>query len=162
MKELSPKVATEALIRHFEDIPRDEFIAELRHYWPTLTVAGEDSASIEPVGAPISMMEDSVPETDLSNVSLAGRLFDEVRPLVDPASQSNMDQRLEQALQDIPERYKHVILLRLVESMSCSDIAVVLNISPALAQQMLCRAFAHLWWKIAPGMVDAKDKQLAA
>lgn len=159
MNELNPKTATEALCQHFENAPQDEIIAELRKYWPDLTVVEKELRPIDPLVEHVVMTAGSVSKIDAFQGSIATCLYEEVRPLEDPDLKSDTDKKLRTAIDTIPDKYRQIIVFRLLESMSCKDIAEALNIPPARAQRMVCRALAHLWLQIAPWMVDAKDRQ---
>jgi RNA polymerase sigma-70 factor (ECF subfamily) len=62
----------------------------------------------------------------------------------DLRNQQELQQRILQCLNTLPERCRHAIHLRLIEELSNAEIAQRMNISKGTVELYMCKALAHL------------------
>jgi RNA polymerase sigma-70 factor, ECF subfamily len=78
----------------------------------------------------------------------------------DVAAQEEVRARVEEALRQVPEPFRTVVVLRDIEEFSYEEVAEILNINPGTVKSRLMRGRAHLKARLA-GFVAASAKRPA-
>jgi RNA polymerase sigma-70 factor (ECF subfamily) len=86
-----------------------------------------------------------------SSVDLAGQLMDPERTPASAAIQHEMERRLHQAITELDEADREVILMRHFEQLSNQEVATVLGLSEAAASMRYLRAMRRLRALLEPG-----------
>jgi RNA polymerase sigma-70 factor (ECF subfamily) len=82
--------------------------------------------------------------------------------ITDPRLQADLDQEVHAVLDQIPEKYRTVLVLRDLENFSTSEIAAILNRKEATIRWRLAEArnrFKELWTRrqSSPGIVTREN-----
>jgi RNA polymerase sigma-70 factor, ECF subfamily len=85
-------------------------------------------------------------------------LVDEHESPFEMAAQSEMRERVEAALREIPEPFRAVVVLRDLEGFAYEEIAEILNVNLGTVKSRLMRGRAHLKTQLAP-YIEKAPKQ---
>lgn len=91
---------------------------------------------------------------DASSVELVARLVDAERTPASAALQEELRQQLQQAVGQLDEADREVILMRHFEQLSNQDVAATLNLSEAAASMRYLRALRRLRKALVPDAAD--------
>lgn len=85
-------------------------------------------------------------------------LADEHESPFDIAATSEMRERIEAALREIPEQFRAVVVLRDLEGFGYEEIAEILNLNLGTVKSRLMRGRAHLKAQLAPYAEEARKR----
>lgn len=85
-------------------------------------------------------------------------LMDEHESPFEMAAHSEMRQRVEAGLREIPEPFRAVVVLRDLEGFAYEEIAEILNINLGTVKSRLMRGRAHLKAQLAPYAEEARKR----
>lgn len=85
-------------------------------------------------------------------------LADEHESPFDIAANSEMRERIETALREIPEQFRAVVVLRDLEGFAYEEIAEILNVNLGTVKSRLMRGRAHLKAQLAPYAEEARQR----
>ncbi len=97
---------------------------------------------------------------DGHQLHLRDTLIDEHESPFDQAVQSEIHERIEAALREVPEAFRAVIVLRDLEGFTYEEIAEILTVNLGTVKSRLMRGRAHLKAQLAP-YADAARKRPA-
>jgi RNA polymerase sigma-70 factor, ECF subfamily len=101
-------------------------------------------------------------ETGESNegqpICIKDMLMDEHESPFEMAAHSEMRQRVEAALREIPEPFRAVVVLRDLEGFAYEEIAEILNVNLGTVKSRLMRGRAHLKAQLAPYAEEARKR----
>jgi RNA polymerase sigma-70 factor, ECF subfamily len=89
-------------------------------------------------------------------------LVDEHEFPFEMAAQSEMRERVEAALREIPEPFRAVVVLRDLEGFAYEEIAEILNVNLGTVKSRLMRGRAHLKAQLAPYIEKARKRSSRA
>ena len=87
---------------------------------------------------------ESDPDAENSHLSLAATLADRADSPFDHAAQAEVRERVEDALRQIPESFRTVVILREIEGFAYEEIAEILNVNLGTVKSRLTRGRAAL------------------
>jgi RNA polymerase sigma-70 factor, ECF subfamily len=99
---------------------------------------------------------------DGQQLCLRDALVDEHESPFELAVQSEMRERIETALREIPEAFRGVVVLRDLEGFTYEEIAEILNVNLGTVKSRLMRGRAHLKAQLAPYAEEARKKPASA
>lgn len=95
-------------------------------------------------------------DTEGQPLCIKDTLADEHESPFDLAAHSEMRERIEAGLREIPEQFQAVVVLRDLEGFAYEEIAEILNVNLGTVKSRLMRGRAHLKAQLAPYAEEAR------